>query len=381
MADKRFKTKYKGVIYREIASRVRPGQNERVWYICTSIKGKQVEERVGREWEDRITLNDAVKYLTGRRDGSILSPRERKAKAKAQREAHDSRWTIDRLWRRYTETRTIKGIVTDKNRYENHLKPVFGDKEPHEILALDVDRVRINLQRKRSAGTVHNVLELFRRLVNFGVKQNLTQPLQFHLTMPKVNNIQTDNLTHDQITALLKTIEASVDHAAGAMMKLALFTGMRRGEMFRLQWSHIDFENEFITLVDPKGGVDQKIPLNESAKDVLESIEQEGQYVFSGKDGGQRVETPRGVEKIAKDAGLPKGFRPLHGLRHVFASALASSGQIDMYTLQKLLTHKSPQMTQRYAHLHDDRLKQASLLVDDMFAPKSKRKRKRISSR
>ena len=51
---------------------------------------------------------------------------------------------------------------------------------------------------------------------------------------------------------------------------------------------------------------------------------------------------------------------PLHGLRHVFASTLASSGKVDMYTLQKLLTHKSPIMTQRYAHLRDDALKRAS---------------------
>jgi hypothetical protein len=42
---------------------------------------------------------------------------------------------------------------------------------------------------------------------------------------------------------------------------------------------------------------------------------------------------------------------------------LASSGEVDMYTLQKLLTHKSPQMTQRYAHLRDDALKRAADLA------------------
>jgi len=36
---------------------------------------------------------------------------------------------------------------------------------------------------------------------------------------------------------------------------------------------------------------------------------------------------------------------------------LASSGKVDLYTLQKLLTHKSPVMTQRYAHLRDQALK------------------------
>ena len=47
---------------------------------------------------------------------------------------------------------------------------------------------------------------------------------------------------------------------------------------------------------------------------------------------------------------------------------LASSGQVDLYTLQKLLTHKSPAMTQRYAHLRDEALRQASDIAGDIIA-------------
>jgi len=47
---------------------------------------------------------------------------------------------------------------------------------------------------------------------------------------------------------------------------------------------------------------------------------------------------------------------------------LASSGKVDnIATLQKLLTHKSPQMTQRYAHLRDEALTQASSLAGDLI--------------
>jgi site-specific recombinase XerD len=53
----------------------------------------------------------------------------------------------------------------------------------------------------------------------------------------------------------------------------------------------------------------------------------------------------------------------MHGLRHVFASHLASSGKVDLYTLQRLLTHKTPGMTQRYAHLRDETLRAASNLA------------------
>ncbi len=73
------------------------------------------------------------------------------------------------------------------------------------------------------------------------------------------------------------------------------------------------------------------------------------------------------VAKIRDNAGLPSDFRPLHGLRHVYATMLASSGKVDMYTLQKLLTHKTPQMTQRYAHLRDEALKRAANLAGDLL--------------
>ena len=74
------------------------------------------------------------------------------------------------------------------------------------------------------------------------------------------------------------------------------------------------------------------------------------------------------LKRVREKVGLPESFRPLHGLRHSFASWLASSGEVSMYELQKLLTHSSPQMTQRYAHLHDDALKKASGVASILFS-------------
>ena len=147
-------------------------------------------------------------------------------------------------------------------------------------------------------------------------------------------------------------------------MLLALYTGMRKSELFRLTWADIDFDRGFIHIRNTKGGKDQIIPLNETARTILKSHPKEkSEFIFPGKGGGQRVNIYRQTSKIKAAAGLPKDFRPLHGLRHTYASILASSGQVDMYTLQKLLTHKSPQMTQRYAHLRDETLKRASDLA------------------
>jgi len=151
-------------------------------------------------------------------------------------------------------------------------------------------------------------------------------------------------------------------------MKMALYTGMRRGEMFKLRWADIDFEKGFIRIVNPKGGTSQSIPLNDGARELLETLKKKGkgQYVFPGRKGGQRQDIHRLTRDIADKAGIPKTFRPLHGLRHVYASMLASSGKVDLYTLQKLLTHKDPRMTQRYAHLRDEALKNASAVAADI---------------
>ena len=46
---------------------------------------------------------------------------------------------------------------------------------------------------------------------------------------------------------------------------------------------------------------------------------------------------------------------------------LASSGEVDLYTLQKLLTHNSPEMTQRYAHLADEALHRAFSVAASFF--------------
>jgi integrase len=69
----------------------------------------------------------------------------------------------------------------------------------------------------------------------------------------------------------------------------------------------------------------------------------------------------------------------LHGLRHTFASILASSGKVDMYLLQKLLTHKSPTMTQRYAHLRDETLRNAADVAGDIFEKIGKKKERVVS--
>lgn len=365
---KRYKTKYPEVFFIKGKSKA-TGKPERIYYIRYRRGGKRIEEKAGRQFQDDMTAAKASRIRSEKIDGKQLSNKEKRQAERVKKEAEAKRWTIDRLWKEYKYQRIdSKGLRVDDNRYQNYIKPKFGDKEPKELIQLEIDRVRINLLKKRAPQTVKHILALLKRIVNFGSKKGLCEGLNFSIEMPKVHNLKTEDLTPDQLRKLLKAIDQEENVQVANFMKMALFTGMRRGELFKLEWKHIDLERGFIHIVDPKGGPDQKIPLNDSAKGLLQSHSRtRSNFVFPGRGGRQRTDINNQVNKIKKEAGLPKDFRPLHGLRHVYASMLASSGKVDMYVLQRLLTHKSPLMTQRYAHLRDFALKKAAGLAGDII--------------
>jgi len=362
---KRIKTKYPGVYYRE-ANRVAGKGKEKVFYIIFKKSGKVIEEKAGRQHTDAMTPARAAGIRAERIEGKRLSRKEIKKNALSAAQA----LTIDQLWERYTLTRKVnKGLSVDTGRYNKYIKPKFGHKLPADIQLTDIDTFTRKLEINLAPQTVCHILNLITWIINFGAKRDLCSKLSFHIQKPQVNNETTEDLTPEQLQNLLNAIEQDNNTAAKNLIKLVLFTGMRRGEMFKLKWEHIDFYRGFISIVDPKGGPDQKIPMSDAASKILQNhTRQDGSpYVFPGKNGGQRVTISKPVNRIKKLAGLPKNFRPLHGLRHVYASMLASSGQVDMYTLQKLLTHKNPRMTQRYAHLRDSAFINASNIAGEII--------------
>ena len=363
----RIKTNYPGVYYR-MAQRIGAKGQERVYYIVFKKQGKGIEEKVGRQYADAMTPAKAARIRGERIEGRRKSRRQIISEQEVAKKEEQEKWTIGRLWEEYKLSKPdLKGLRHDKGRFRHYVEPYFSQKEPRELLPLDLDRLRLKTLKGKSPQTVKHVLALIRRIVLFGVRKGLCEPLPFIIEMPVVNNQKTEDLSHAQLASLLQAIDDDPNLQAGNIMKMVLYTGMRRGELFRLKWEDIDFERAFITIRSPKGGVDKKIPLSRPAREVLQSHPRTASpYVFPGKYGGKRTDIRWAVTKIKKAAGLPDDFRPLHGLRHTFASMLASSGQVDLYTLQKLLTHKTPAMTQRYAHLRDETLRRASELAGEL---------------
>lgn len=363
-SSKRIKTQYPGVYYRE-AQRIGGTGTERIYYALYKRDGRLIETKIGRQFSDDLTPAKAALIRA-----QLIEGRRSTRKELRQAEMDNAPWTILSLWEEYKRRKpNLKGIITDQNRFEVHLRHLQNMK-PEEITTTLVDNLQLSLANSgKKPGTIKNVIELLRRIISFGEKKGLITPSQIcaHFEMPILNNQKTEDLTPEQLNNLIATIESTKHKKAGQMMLLALYTGMRRGEIFNLKWEHIDWHRGFINIVGrddglgAKSGQCERIPLNDLARQLLLSVPKgQSRYVFPGKSGGRLVDIRKQADALKKEAGLPDSFRPFHGLRHVYASLLASTGKVSMYELQKLMTHKSAAMTQRYAHLRDDALKKAS---------------------
>lgn len=266
----------------------------------------------------------------------------------------------------------------EEARYNFWFKNRFGNKELDKITPSDVENFSSELGDSitkmgtpTAPKTIKNALELLSRLFNYAIRMELyngSNPVK-RVTRPRINNIRDITLSKKQIRKLLDVLDEYPDKLMTNLVKLALFTGMRKGELLKLKWRDADLENTFIHIRNPKGGKDEVIPLNNSAINTLKQLDEltGGEVlVFPGKSGLVKQNIRQPWSRIKELAELPDDFR-FHDLRHTYASMLASSGKVDIYTLQRLLTHKSPQMTQRYAHLIEERLREGAEVMDEVI--------------
>lgn len=356
--------RWPGVYYYEGKTRFQ-GKPDVCYFINYKVDGKLKWEKVG--WKSERYTPQIAAEIRADRVKKARHGEEVKTAKEIRAETAKANKTVEEVGRIYFDDRGkgLKGYYADINRFELHLVPLLGDTPVGKLSELDIAKVKKALS-DRSPATVWNVLELLRRIVNYGVKHRLTPKLDFTISMPRKDNEVIEFLTPDEMDRLQAVLDSWPTAEAPRMLKLAMFTGMRRGEVFSLKDEDLNFNHSLIRLVKPKGGKSLSVPMNPIAEEILkEQIEWRDKhypgspYIFPGRDGGQRVEC-KAVKRIKSKAGLPEKFRIFHGLRHHFAVTLANSGEFTLDMIGELLTHKSHAMTQRYASFLPDTMKKAS---------------------
>jgi integrase len=296
--------------------------------------------------------------------------------------------TLQEVWERYLPWAKLnkKTWRDDDYHYRKHIEPRFGNKALKDITAFDLEKMKNELKKSVSKNgrpftpaSIKHHLILVRRLFNLAIKWEMYQgqnPVKA-VQLPHVDNQVTEYLTDEELTRLMAVLDNWPFDDSAAFVKFALFSGFRRGELFKLQWEHIDFDRGMITLPDPKGKKTVTVPVCQEAFGVLSGLSRSADFVFPGRNGKQRTDFKGPWLRIRKAAELPAKYR-FHGIRHHFASTLVSNG-VDLAVVGKLLSHKQAQTTMRYAHLQPGALKAAAVKAGELLQPKKQEKVVRLA--
>lgn len=271
---------------------------------------------------------------------------------------------------------------TDVSLIRSGLRPGFGAMRIADLTPPDVDRYKI-AHRHLAPTTVNHHLTLLVSMLRHAIE------LGWISKLPTIRKLKLPEATYSFLRSedeVRRFLRAALHHAnrqgqrrdleAGcekqieehkdvhALYATAVYTGMRLGELAALRWDAIDLELRLITVHrshegPTKGGEIRRVPILDPLLPILRSWRLFGAKgrVFTANNGGVLKKDSRVfrevMARVLEGAGFEKGYITFHDLRHTFASHWMMNGG-DLFKLQRILGHKSADMTQRYAHLAPD---------------------------
>ena len=156
-------------------------------------------------------------------------------------------------------------------------------------------------------------------------------------------------LTEKERDRLFERCEASPCAALLPLVKLALATGARKGELLSLQWANVDLDRRVVRFTDTKNGDQRTVPLAASAVATLKAWRANRLPV--GPVFAVNIGT---IDQSWQEARAGAGLDDVrfHDLRHSAASYLAMSGA-SLMDIAAILGHKTLAMVKRYSHLSE----------------------------
>jgi site-specific recombinase XerD len=245
----------------------------------------------------------------------------------------------------------------------------FYNSSPDTLNDEQVQRYLLHLRQERGLSassanvTVHALRFFFHKTLR-------REPATFQLPCAREPSKLPEILSQSEVARMLFAV-ANLKHRALLMTTYA--TGLRMSELLRLKLTDVDSQRMSIRVEQGKGGKDRYTVLSQKLLAELRRYclaERPKHWLFPSRSGSGPL-SARSASRIFCDAkarvGITKGGG-LHSLRHAFATHLLEAGT-DLYTLQRLLGHRSVRTTTRYLHVSRQRLMQTESPLDLLEEP------------
>jgi integrase len=205
------------------------------------------------------------------------------------------------------------------------------------------------------------------RLSDMDVTQSypgMRYPLSQTRSWYRIERRQTYIKAHE-LAAWYESITALTNDTLRDYLLLILFTGLRRQEAAKLEYTQVDLKAKTITIIDTKNREQHTLPLSNFLYDLLlgRSKTASSRFVFPGPGAaGHIIEPRKQISKVIEKTGIQF---TVHDLRRTFIT-IAESLDIPAYALKRLLNHKMTQdVTAGYIVMDVERLRKPMQKITD----------------
>jgi integrase len=221
------------------------------------------------------------------------------------------------------------------------------------------DYIGMRKKNRVSGSTINRELGIISAAINRSISNGLpVENVIEKIIRPQNNKSRDRRLESGELRALLRELMPRQRDKKGRLgagvdnqfirwiVRFAIETAMRRGELFKMRWCDVDLKKRIVKLYDTKNSENRKVPLSTRALRCLRVVRK-----LSDAD-EQRVfaTTEAALKKCFERACARAEIEDLHfhDLRHEATSRLAL--HFDMKELSKVTGHKDPRTLMRYYH-------------------------------
>ncbi|NIO48011.1 MAG: tyrosine-type recombinase/integrase [Candidatus Aminicenantes bacterium] len=332
-------------------------QRDKTWYVDYYYEGRRIRKKIGSKRDAENALA-AIKADILR--GEYRFKKDRKVR-------------FEDFAKEYLEYAKInKRSWTRDESSLKRLLSFFGDMLLSKISARHIEEYKKMRLEKVKTGTINRELACLKHMFTIAEKlgrfddKNPVKQVEFFQERQYVMKI----LDREEINRL---IDAAADHLKPILI-IALNTGMRRGEIFNLRWSDIDFIDHYIHIKKTKSNVMRNVPMNSVVATTLKNIEKKSEFIFPSL-WSKKHKHINDVFNSFKTACSNAGIKDLrfHDLRHTAATLMVTGG-VDLATVSQILGHSTIQMTMKYAHPTPENKRSAVNVLASIFESKKEEK-------
>ncbi len=271
--------------------------------------------------------------------------------------------TVEQLCKIYIERHAMK-MKTYKEeiqRIETHISSRWGKSKVEAVTLYDLKQMHSEIT-KRGPVEANRMIQIYRRIINFGKKTSLLSPTFQNLASDVVQHVERPRdrwVNPEEMPRLLKAINNVENVYVRAAFWLYLLTGVRKMELLKLRHCDFDRYQRTLRLVDTKNSRDRYVQLSDTAFDILTKLppKPNNPYIFPGLKQGQHLKyIYNSWQKVRAEAGMDD--LTIHDLRRTCGSMLAQRG-CSLVLIAEILGHRDLSSVEIYTRFNQDHVKKA----------------------